>query len=365
MLPSKDIDECEVLTEQLAQVASELRQLASEDSSDALAPSENTPRWRIREAVDPTQLTTFGLGVAQPLVIEPADLTSLSYLLGLLDRSRVPWRVIGAGSNLILPDTPIEAVLIRFGRSFAGYHSLPLEDDAPTLSSLFAAGTATSDLTPPAEASVVRLLVGAGAPLMGLSRRTAHAGLSGLEFAAGIPGTLGGAVKMNAGAHGHALSEIVRAAHVMDVDGTCSRLDASELAFGYRRSNIADDQLVVAAELELKRASIADIQHERTRCLEYRRSTQPLSAPSAGSVFRNPIAKPGESETQAAAALLEQVGVKGLVRGTVQYSELHSNWLVRAAPQGRAEDAHELIRMGQERVLDRFGIKLVPEIILW
>ncbi len=298
----------------------------------------------VKAGVPARNLTTFGLGGNVETFIEVQRVDVLQELLRSLKRRGVSWRILGAGSNVIFGDGGLDSPVIRLGRELGGYRFLDEEQSG-------------------------RVAVSAAASLMTLSRELSAAGFSGLEFAAGIPASLGGAVKMNAGAHGHSISEVVTSATVLDASGELRTREASELAFGYRRSSIAPGEIVVSAELALNRAEPEKIKAARSACLEYRKKTQPLHMPSSGSVFRNPSLEelsqgkiaPGE----AAAKLLERAGLKGMRRGAVGYAELHSNWLVRHEDEGRTADAHALIELGVETVEREFNVRLEPEIIIW
>jgi len=209
---------------------------------------------------------------------------------------------------------------------------------------------------------------------MALSRESAKLGLSGLEFAAGIPGSLGGGVKMNCGAHGSSISVVLKKAWVLARGGELRLLDGAQLCFVYRSSAVKPGEIVVAAELLLERREAQEVQAERARCLDRRQKTQPLKYPSAGSVFRNPQDLPprgGEqwfSEGSGAPPawwLIDRVGLRGETRGGVSFSELHPNWLIKTAPQACAADVHFLMDEAARRVRESFGVELIPEIILW
>jgi UDP-N-acetylmuramate dehydrogenase len=209
---------------------------------------------------------------------------------------------------------------------------------------------------------------------MNISRTLSQEGKSGLEFGAGIPASLGGAVKMNAGAHGCSIATVVEGAVVCELDGTLRYLSNVDLNYSYRHSSILPSQIVVAVSLKLQDGDPETIKGQRQKCLDYRTKTQPLKFPSSGSVFRNPESPnldppkldPPESGTlKAAAYYLEQVGLKGHRLGGVGYSELHSNWLVRLDDSGRAEEVRNLIELGKKRVFEKFGLELKPEILQW
>ena len=332
----------------------------------------NCTGLRFRLSVPGKELTTFGLGGDVALLVEAATSEGLISLLPLLQKHGIPWRIMGAGSNLVIPDRGVEEVVLRLGKELSGYlcgDKITTEIEGITEQCLRAQGKEGAGID--GAGDCLNILVFAGASLMGLSRKLSAAGYSGLEFAAGIPASMGGAVRMNAGAHGHSISEVVKAVLVADADGGMRRLSVSELDFGYRHSSILANTIVLAAELELHRKDPEVIWRERSKCLEYRRNTQPLHLPSAGSAFRNP-SPPSKSagkmpmdDLPAAAKLLEQAGLKGLRCGGVCFSELHANWLVKIGDEARADDVHFLLETAREKIRDTYAHDLKPEIILW
>ncbi len=321
---------------------------------------------RIRQAVSGVELTTFGVGGELLLVAEPNSISTASQLLQTLNRLGVDWRMLGAGSNILIPSSGLPDVVVRLGKGLSGWLPLEQESTAESLS-ILCDESGKPQMLPAAFETDTRVLAFGAAPLMGLSRKLSSVGLAGLEFAAGIPGSLGGAIKMNAGAHGHSMDEVVRKVFCLDSTGAIGELDKIDMHFGYRRSAIASNKIIVAAELQLQSRSAAEISAHRASCLEYRKRTQPLHLPSAGSVFKNPIDKtsPHCDEQRAAAELLEEAGLKGTVRGGVGFSDMHANWLCRLEDGAHADDASWLIDHAQERVMRSFGITLEPEIIRW
>lgn len=296
---------------------------------------------RIRRDVPSTQLTTFGVGKGISLLVEPETIDALLKVIPELDDEPL---ILGNGSNLVLPDDWVKRPVIRLPKTLSG----PVAED----SLLFEA---------------LSIFNGepyyAGSSLINLSRTFSQVGKRGLEFAAGIPGTLGGAIKMNAGAHGESISEVITGVVVLDKRREIRAICKEELDFSYRHSSISVDQIVLAASILLQDGDKEEIRLRRESCLNYRTQTQPLKMPSAGSVFRNP-ADPNKL-LLAAAYYLEQVGLKGYQRGGVGYSSLHSNWLVRLEDSARTEDVASLIELGKKRVFENYGLNLTQEILLW
>lgn len=334
---------------------------------------------RIRQGVSADQITTFGIGGTVELLIEPLSIQGLSLLIAELGNLDIPWRVIGAGSNVIIPDDGLNFVLIRLGNEFA--RVIPLvsgADEGAGPQTLFqraiiATSKLASELTKSAkQKSPLPVCAFGGTSLMGLSRRVTEAGLSGLEFAAGIPASVGGAVFMNAGAHGNSISEVLREAWVVSASGMISKRDKSQLDFSYRHSNIKQEEIVVAATFCFIPKSLVEVVEQRSRCLEYRKKTQPLYMPSAGSVFRNPSLEEVRASklvldsykefAPSAGWLIEQVGLRGYRKGGVEFAKQHANWLVKVDDKASSNDAAALIAEAKARVFDTFGIMLENEV---
>jgi UDP-N-acetylmuramate dehydrogenase len=306
--------------------------MSGRPSPEALARAESIlraacgDRLRVRFALAP--LTTFRIGGPAALFLEPdgdADLAAASLAIR---ETGVPFVVLGKGSNVLVADEGFPGLVIRLGR---GYRWSAREGD--------------------------RLSAGGAMPLPALSGVALAHGLSGLEFGVAIPASLGGAVRMNAGAHGAELADVVRSIEVFRLaSGESERVDASAAGFAYRRSELPADGVVLGATLELRPGDPADIRAAMDAAREWRRRTQPLAEPNCGSVFKNP---PDDH----AARLIEEVGAKGLSVGGASVSTKHANFVV-AAPGARAADVLGLIREVQELVWSRSGVRLEPEVHL-
>jgi UDP-N-acetylmuramate dehydrogenase len=308
--------------------------------AESLSKAASFDNCRVRRDVPSNQLTTFGIGKGLLQLFEPDNVELLIQILPMLEN----FLVLGNGSNLVLPDSWISRPVIRLPKSISG----PIGKESPL-----------NELLSDFEGENYY----AGTSLINLSRTFSLAGLSGLEFAAGIPGTLGGAIKMNAGAHGESVSQVITGVITVDSEGTLRVLGPSQLDFSYRHSSISSEMIVLAASINCKRGLTEEIRARRESCLEYRTKTQPLKMPSAGSVFRNPISP--EKPLEAAAYYLERVGLKGYQMNGVGYSSMHSNWLVRLEDSASSEDVRNLIQLGQKRVFEEYGLNLTPEILLW
>lgn len=194
----------------------------------------------------------------------------------------------------------------------------------------------------------------AGCTLARLAQEAGERGLSGLEFARGIPGTLGGAIVMNAGAHGGEIQNVLRSVKVLTESGKVQIYDKKELTFGYRECSLQGKAWILEAELELRLGNKAEIKRQMAENLEKRKAAQPLELPNAGSVFRNP---PGDS----AGRLIEQAGWKGKNIGGAQVSTKHANFIVNMG-NATAQDVLSLIQAIQDDVLKKFEVKLLTEV---
>lgn len=288
-------------------------------------------RGRLRGAVleqEPMSAhTAFRIGGPADVLVIPEDRDDLRRVLEICAERRIPLTVIGRGSNLLVSDDGIEGVVVKVSRGLSRtrWESEHLEAEA-------------------------------GAPLPAVAWQAATRGLSGLEFGVMIPGSVGGAVVMNAGAHQRSISSVVEGVECLTPDGQSVQLAAGELGFDYRTSLLQSrpDLVLVSARLRLtprpREAIMADMQ----AYLEARRRTQPLGEPGAGSIFRNP---PGDY----AGRLIEQAGLKGWRRGDVEVSPIHANFIVNKG-RARCADVLEAIRLVRERVQERFGIVLQLEV---
>lgn len=269
--------------------------------------------------------TSFRIGGPADLFVLVPGERELTRLLPALGRLGRPWVVVGNGTNLLVADEGYRGVAVRLGDGFRHLNR-----------------TARG------------LLAGAALPLPTLARAAVDAELAGCEFLAGIPGTVGGAVRMNAGAWGASLSEIVASVTVRQPDGTEAGYTPAALEFGYRTSRLLrTPEVVTRVEVALPPGEREAIRRRTAELLAARRRTQP-QGPSAGSVFKNP---PGDK----AGRLLEAVGAQGLRHGGAEVSSRHANFILNTGG-ATAADVRWLIRELQWRVRERFGVTLEPEI---
>jgi len=283
---------------------------------------------RVRAGFPLAPLTSFRLGGPAALYLEANDDADLDAAAAAVGDTELPWTVIGKGSNLLVSDAGFAGLVIRLGK---GYR--------------WAAR----------DGSAVR--AGGAMPLPALSGVALSHGLAGFEFAVAIPATLGGAIRMNAGAHHGSMDRVLRWVDVFDLAARGRiRVEAADAGFRYRRSALPASSIVVEAMLDLRPGDQVAIRREMEGARAWRRETQPLAEPNCGSVFKNP-------EGDHAARLVEAAGAKGLTVGGARVSEKHANFVV-ASPGATASDVWELIGRVQHLVEDQFGVSLEREVQL-
>jgi UDP-N-acetylmuramate dehydrogenase len=286
---------------------------------------------KVRSAVLGAKLTTFNIGGPLQYLIEPEDTPSLQKAVRFLIVHKQQFKIIGAGSNLLIADQGLSGWFILLGSDFRYLKQI----------------------------NETKIQVGAAQGLMPLSKNVSDQGLAGLEFAGGIPGSIGGAVVMNAGAHGHELAEVLNSITVINGSAEIFEIPAKELKPSYRKGGVPADCVVLSAEINLMRSTAGQTSASRAEHLAYRKRTQPLQAPSAGSVFRNP------SSAQSAGFLIEQCGLKGRHSGDVLVSELHANWIINPKKSGKASDVKILMQNCLDQVKEKFSIELQTEVVMW
>lgn len=285
----------------------------------------------LRERVLGRSLSTFAIGGEVRALVTVESVHELSSVISLLTREGQPHRVIGNGSNVLFGDEPHRMWLIKLGKGLSGAESR--------------AGSA--------------LEVFGATPLMSFSRRVSSDGRAGLEFAAGIPASVGGAVFMNAGAHGAEICERIVEVRGVLADGALARWSRNELPWRYRHSGLPSGAIITSVVLELPQGDREGISQACAHNLAERRARQPLSLPSAGSVFKNP------SRDRPAGMVLEEVGMKGFSVGGAVVSEMHANWIVNPKREATAQDVVSVISACQLRARERASLELEPEIRLW
>ena len=280
------------------------------------------PRLRRAEPLGP--LTTYRVGGPAALLVEVGDQAELSTVAPVVAARPIPVLVIGRGSNLLVHDVGFDGLAVRLGGSFT-----ELVIDATTVHA------------------------GGALALPVLARQTAAAGLTGLEWAVGVPGTVGGGVRMNAGGHGSDMAETLVGVRLLDLrTGEDGEVPAARLDLGYRHSSIRPGQVVCRASFALAPGDADASAAEIAEIVRWRRDHQPGGA-NAGSVFTNP-------EGDSAGRLIDVAGARGLRRGTAEVSTKHANF-IQVDPGGRAEDVYHLMVEVRDRVREATGVVLVPE----
>jgi len=318
-------------------------------------------KCRLKEKQHAKTLTTFGLGGLIELVVEPTSVIAASELLALFSDNKVEHKTIGAGSNVVISDNGIATPVIKLPKEFSKHHFIEnFPDSLDSLEALL--NESSSKPKEPKTDEKQKILIFAASSLMRISRLVSENGLSGLEFAAGIPASIGGACVMNAGAHGGQMSDCIKLVYVIDAKGCLQIRSAKDLDFSYRHSALSESDLVIAAGLELEQSEKDAVISKRKECLDYRKATQPLSMPSSGSVFINPKTN---GEPVYSAELIEKVGLKGIEEGGVAFSSMHSNWLVKLNDDAKSSEFLYLVNKAKELVKEKFNVELKTEIKFW
>lgn len=281
----------------------------------------------VRENEPLASHTTIKIGGPADLFIEPSSIENLEKAMTVIREAGVKWTAIGRGSNLLVSDKGIEGVVIKLG---SGLDHV--------------------------EVNETKVKVGAGTSVVALAMTLSRKGLSGLEFASGIPGSVGGAVYMNAGAHGSDVSRILEKAHILFEDGTMEWLSLEDMKFSYRTSVLQKERpgIVLEAIFKLQEGDPENIKAVIKKNKDYRKDTQPWSSPCAGSIFRNPL-------PNYAGQLVEKAGLKGYSIGGAQISEMHGNFIVNAG-NAKAEDVLALIEFVKDKIWELYEVRMETEV---
>ncbi|MFI5379603.1 MAG: UDP-N-acetylmuramate dehydrogenase [Tepidisphaerales bacterium] len=282
--------------------------------------SENMPLARF---------TWFRLGGPAQWYVRPRSLEELQAAVLRCRENGISIRVLGLGANLLVSDEGVDGAVFRFSEPH--WTRMEFAED--------------------------RVELGAGVDLQKLVAKCVRQGRAGLECLAGIPGTIGGGVRMNAGGRFGDLGASVRRVTVMDTEGTVYERERDDLVFEYRRTNISA-AFILDATLELDEDAPERILRKTKEIWMYKKNTQPLNNKSAGCIFKNP------AEGRSAGALIDQAGLKGLRIGGAEVSPKHANFIV-AYPGCKSSDVHELIKVVRQRVLERYSTDLQLEVQIW
>lgn len=274
------------------------------------------------------QYTTMKVGGPAALLVTPGSAAELFGALEVIETCGIPCMIMGNGSNLIFDDEGFDGVVVRIG---SGLDHVRIEGNI--------------------------VFVEAGALLTAVARAASQSGLTGMEFACGIPGSVGGAVYMNGGAYGGEMSQIVHSVSSLSRSGIMKDRSCKELGFSYRNSIFQNNgETILGVKLLLTQGDPGTIQEKIEDYTQRRTTRQPLQFPSSGSFFRRPAG-------HFAGGLIEEAGLKGLSCGGAQVSELHAGFIINTG-KATAADILDLMRIVQETVLSRTGILLEPEVRL-
>ncbi len=269
---------------------------------------------------------SFKVGGPCDCMVFPSSANDIARIIKLCKEEEIPYYLLGNGSNVIALDEGYRGVIIKIGKNF----------DKISVSGR-------------------TIRAQAGASLAALSKKAMESSLTGLEFAGGIPGSVGGGMIMNAGAYGGELKNVVKSVTALDDCGNLYKLECEDCGFGYRTSVFQENgSIVLEAEFELEEGNREDIAAKMQELMKKRNEKQPLNYPSAGSTFKRP-------EGYFAGKLIQDSGLKGLCHGGAQVSELHAGFVINKA-DATAADILELIELVKNTVKDKFGVELQPEV---
>ena len=269
--------------------------------------------------------TTIGVGGAARVLAIPSTMRQVGKIVSYANRRGLTYAVVGKGSNLIVRDGGYDGMIVKMGAQLS-------------------------------KVKVNKTTVSAqgGASFALLSRKMTKMGRTGLEFGIGIPGTVGGAVRMNAGAFGGEVKDVLRRARIVDRDGEEHVLKPEDIRFSYRRSHLPKGSVVLSATFSCPPGNINEEAYRRSLG---RKETQPIWERTFGSTFVNP-------EGAYAAEMIEKCGLKGMRRGGAMISDMHANFIVNKGGEARAKDVEALIRLMQREVKKKFGVVLKTEVVI-
>ncbi len=277
--------------------------------------------------------TSFGIGGPADFLVSPADREDLATLLREIGARKLNFVVLGGGTNVLVRDGGFRGVVVSLRR----LNAIRVEREFRSLGGAYAI-----------------VYVEAGATLAKAISFTANEALTGLEFATGIPGALGGAICMNAGTAGGEMGDVVETVTLLTPDGKLVARNKEDMGFGYRTANVSAGQVVLCATLQLRHDEKSQIEAKIKALMNLRKDRQPLGLPNAGSIFKNPL-------DESAGKLIETAGLKGKTVGGAQVSEKHANFIVNKG-KAKAADVLALMELVKQTVLDVHGARLEPEI---
>ncbi|GMR04954.1 MAG: UDP-N-acetylmuramate dehydrogenase [Thermodesulfobacteriota bacterium] len=270
--------------------------------------------------------TSLRVGGPADVMAFPQDESDLKDLMNFASSRRFPLYILGSGTNLLVRDGGVRGIVVNMTE---GFNEINWRDE-------------------------VSAVAGAGVKLAALVSECAQRGLKGLEFASGIPGTVGGAAVMNAGAYGHEMKEVIEGVEIMTRKGKRGFIPGSEIDFSYRSAGFTEGSVVTRVHLSFEKGTAEEVRESVAEFARRRKSTSSINLPSAGSIFKNP-------EGKVAGKLIEEAGLKGIARGGAAVSEVHANYIVNRGG-ARAADVLSLMALIRDRVYKGTGIVLEPEI---
>lgn len=283
----------------------------------------------IKENVPMSTLNTFKTGGNADIVLFPRNVQELKDIVKFLFDIKSPYYVLGNGSNLLVSDSGLKKPVICLGKEFS---SIEIFDNC--------------------------ISARAGAFLSSIAKKALEASLTGFEFAAGIPGTLGGALMMNAGAYGGEMKDVVEAVSFIDLTGEEHIVSGEEMEFSYRKSALTDTECIITgATIKLQSGNYEEIKEKMAELSLKRREKQPLEYPSAGSTFKRPVG-------HFAGALIESAGLKGKTIGGAQVSEKHAGFIINTG-NATTQDICELIEYVKAAVYKKHNVILETEVKYW
>lgn len=291
-------------------------------------------RGDVKEHEALARWSTYRIG-GPATVLFPANAEDVAAALRRCDASGVPWFALGLGSNLLFPDGGLDALVIRVGK---GLDQITQRND--------------------------EWVIGAGAPAPLAAKRTAAAGWGGIHRMVGVPGSVGGGVVMNAGCHGAEWRDVIRTVHTIDAHGNDHLVAVAEAGFSYRRSDLGR-VVVVSTTVALHQADATQLEEETESLYKWRKDGTPFNQPCCGSVFKNP-ALSGDRDPalpRTSGQFIEATGLKGLRVGGAEVSPMHANYFINTG-DATAADVTQLMRTVRERVAEKWGVTLEPEVKL-
>ena len=286
------------------------------------------PKEKIAHNIQMKKYTSFKIGGEAEVLIKIATIEELKKMIKYTQQNNIPIFILGNGSNLLISDNGIKGIVLKIE-----IKKLEIEEAN----------------------NKFNIKVGAGEKLGELAQKLANKEASGFEFASGIPGTIGGAVRMNAGAHGSEMKDIVKNITYMTRDGNIQIISNEEAKFEYRNSIFSqNDYIILEAEIQLRKGNPEEIKSKMDEYAKYRKEKQPIEYPSAGSTFKR-------GNDFITAKLIDECGLKGYQIGGAQVSEKHAGFIINKG-SATAEDVKQLMKYVEEQVYNKFGKKIETEI---